>query len=103
MGVPGPSGPDGSSWSVIDRWPTHPLLIKTFAENIKKELATFPEEKRGKVVILFSAHSVPQYVIFDWTDKQGELLCRRLDELNPESAPHKHYVGFRYARPLTET
>ena len=29
---------------------------------------------------------------------QGELLCRRLDELNPESAPHKHYVGFRYAR-----
>merc|ERR1719330_2271593 len=41
--------------------------------------------------------------IFDWTDKQVELLCRRLDELNPESAPHKHYVGFRYARPLTET
>ena len=105
--MPGPRGTEGRTWSVIDRWPTHPLLIKvpiilvhpvftcpntcqTFAENIKKELATFSEEKRGKVgvwllqyypcslliaftflrntfdlqvVILFSAHSVPQYVM----------------------------------------
>lgn len=51
------------SWSVIDRWPTHPLLIKTFAQNIKKELETFPEHIRSKVVLLFSAHSVPQYVM----------------------------------------
>ena len=104
--MPGPRGTEGRTWSVIDRWPTHPLLIKviflkillkpdstcqnicqTFAENIKKELATFPEDKRGKVslvainenqlreftnlrntfddqvVLLFSAHSVPQYVM----------------------------------------
>jgi len=61
--TPGPRGPDGVSWSVIDRWPTHPLLIKTFAENIKKELETFPEHVRSKVVLLFSAHSVPQYVM----------------------------------------
>jgi len=63
LSVPGPRGTENRTWSVIDRWPTHPLLIKTFAENIKKELATFPEEKRGKVVLLFSAHSVPQYVM----------------------------------------
>ena len=67
--VPGPRGTEGRTWSVIDRWPTHPLLIKvpiilvqpdstcldicqTFAENIKKELATFPEEKRGKVSLI---------------------------------------------------
>lgn len=61
--TPGPRGPDGVSWSVIDRWPTHPLLIKTFAQNIKKELETFPEHARSKVVLLFSAHSVPQYVM----------------------------------------
>jgi len=60
---PGPRGPDGVTWSVIDRWPTHPLLIKTFAQNIKKELDTFPEHVRSKVVLLFSAHSVPQYVM----------------------------------------
>lgn len=33
---------------------------------------------------------------------QGKLMCERLDEVCPETAPHKHYVGFRYAHPLTE-
>ena len=40
--------------------------------------------------------------ILKWTNKQGELLCQRLDQISPETAPHKHYVGFRYADPLTE-
>ena len=61
--TPGPRSPDGVTWSVIDRWPTHPLLIKTFAQNIRRELETFPEKERSKVVLLFSAHSVPQYVM----------------------------------------
>lgn len=30
-------------------------------------------------------------------------MCALLDELNPSSAPHKPYVMFRYAEPLTET
>ena len=61
--TPGPRSPDGVTWSVIDRWPTHPLLVKTFADNIRNELETFPAAVRSKVVLLFSAHSVPQYVM----------------------------------------
>jgi len=55
--------PSKMKWSVIDRWSTHPPLIKTFAENIRKELETFEPAVRKNVVILFSAHSVPQYVM----------------------------------------
>jgi len=40
--------------------------------------------------------------IFKWTDKQGSLMCKVLDEISPGTSPHKHYVGFRYAHPLTE-
>lgn len=40
--------------------------------------------------------------ILQWTNKQGELLCKNLDEISPETAPHKYYVAFRYADPLTE-
>ncbi|XP_058800929.1 ferrochelatase, mitochondrial [Phymastichus coffea] len=40
--------------------------------------------------------------ILKWTNKQGELLCQKLDQLSPETAPHKHYVGFRYVDPMTE-
>jgi protoporphyrin/coproporphyrin ferrochelatase len=47
-----------------------------------------------------------------WSELQAEQICQRLDELSPETgsapcdnddvAPHKPYVAFRYARPLTE-
>ncbi|KAG3102699.1 Ferrochelatase [Phytophthora idaei] len=40
--------------------------------------------------------------ILKWTNIQGENMCKILDEIRPESAPHKHYVFFRYANPLTE-
>lgn len=29
-------------------------------------------------------------------------MAALLDELSPQTAPHKHYVAFRYANPLTE-
>ena len=40
--------------------------------------------------------------IKQWTEKQGSLLIEQLDKLSAKSAPHKFYVGFRYANPLTE-
>ena len=39
--------------------------------------------------------------ILKYTRLQGEAMCRLLDELSPETAPHKNYVAFRYAKPLT--
>lgn len=50
-------------WSTIDRWPTHPGLIKAFADNIRTQLNTFDPAVRDKVVILFSAHSLPMDVV----------------------------------------
>lgn len=38
-----------------------------------------------------------------WTKKQGDRMVEILDEINPDSAPHKFYIGFRYAAPMTET
>ncbi|RKP07459.1 hypothetical protein THASP1DRAFT_34897 [Thamnocephalis sphaerospora] len=37
-----------------------------------------------------------------WTERQGELMSALLDKLSPATAPHKAYIGFRYAAPLTE-
>lgn len=45
--------------SVIDRWATHPLLIKAIGSRISDEINKFPESDRDDVVILFSAHSLP--------------------------------------------
>jgi ferrochelatase len=38
---------------------------------------------------------------FVYTQLQGEGMTRLLDELHPETAPHKAYIAFRYAHPLT--
>lgn len=51
------------TWSVIDRWPVHPGLVEAFARNVEDQLATYPEEKRKDVVLLFSAHSLPMSVV----------------------------------------
>lgn len=37
-----------------------------------------------------------------WSEYQASKVCEILDKINPETAPHKPYVAFRYANPLTE-
>ncbi|KAI0890364.1 ferrochelatase-domain-containing protein [Annulohypoxylon maeteangense] len=59
----GKSGPGTIQWSVIDRWPVHPGLVEAFAHNIEKTLASYPEDRRSQVVLLFSAHSLPMTVV----------------------------------------
>ena len=51
------------TWSVIDRWPVHHGLVEAFAQNVEKQLATYPEDRRKNVVLLFSAHSLPMSVV----------------------------------------
>lgn len=51
------------SWSTIDRWPTNEGLTSAFAENIQAKLQEFPEDVRHKVILMFSAHSLPMDVV----------------------------------------
>lgn len=37
-----------------------------------------------------------------WSEYQSSEMCKVLDRISPETAPHKPYVAFRYADPLTE-
>jgi len=38
-----------------------------------------------------------------WSEYQNAEMCKILDRISPETAPHIPYVAFRYAEPLTET
>jgi ferrochelatase len=51
------------SWSVLDRWPTHPAFVAAVARCVATGLARFPEAQRDRVVIVFSAHSLPMKVV----------------------------------------
>ncbi|POS85544.1 mitochondrial ferrochelatase-like protein [Erysiphe pulchra] len=58
------NGSDGTiNWSVIDRWPVHPGLIDAISLNIEEKLQEYSEDDRKKVILLFSAHSLPMSVV----------------------------------------
>lgn len=51
------------TWSIIDRWPTQEGLVNAFVENIQNKLNEFDPKIRDKVILLFSAHSLPMDVV----------------------------------------
>ena len=57
---------------------------------------------KGLYMFVYGYYAGGGSPIFKWTQLQGELMCRQLDEQSPATAPHKAYPAFRYARPLTE-
>ena len=96
-------------WSVIDRWPTNEKLVKTFAQNIKSVLETFEENKRKDVILLFSAHSVPQYVMDRGDPYPAEvgatvsLVMKELNMCNPYRLVWQSKVGpLPWLKPGTE-
>lgn len=50
-------------WSLIDRWPKDKCLVNPFAKLITEKIEEFPVEDRDKVVVLFSAHSLPMQIV----------------------------------------
>lgn len=50
-------------WSYILRWPTQPSFVRAIANNVETALKSFPQQDRDKVMILFSAHSLPMSIV----------------------------------------
>ncbi|KAK6542621.1 ferrochelatase hem15 [Orbilia ellipsospora] len=86
-------------WSVIDRWPTHPGLVETFARHIEESLATYPSSERDQVVLLFSAHSLPMSVVNRGDPYPAEVaatvwaVMQRLKFSNPYRLVWQSQVG----------
>ncbi|KAG0141555.1 hypothetical protein CROQUDRAFT_663651 [Cronartium quercuum f. sp. fusiforme G11] len=86
-------------WSVIDRWPTHPGLVEAFARHIEISLATYDVAVRSKVILLFSAHSLPMSVVNRGDSYPSEVaatvhaVMQRLRHSNPYRLVWQSQVG----------
>ncbi|SCV71806.1 BQ2448_4500 [Microbotryum intermedium] len=86
-------------WSVIDRWGVHEGYVDAVARNIEKSLATYPAEVRNKVVLLFSAHSLPMSVVNRGDPYPAEVgatvsaIMTRLGHTNPYRLTWQSQVG----------
>lgn len=103
------AAPKGIKWSVIDRWPTHPLLVKTFAERIREQLMTFPKDKQDDVVLLFSAHSLPLKAVRRGDSYPSEvgatvhMVMQELEHSNPYCLVWQSKVGpLPWLEPFTD-
>eukprot|EP01099_Mayorella_cantabrigiensis_P005641 TRINITY_DN4580_c0_g1_i1.p1 TRINITY_DN4580_c0_g1~~TRINITY_DN4580_c0_g1_i1.p1 ORF type:complete len:376 (-),score=94.27 TRINITY_DN4580_c0_g1_i1:63-1157(-) len=74
----------------IIQLPAQPLLAKYIAVTRTPKVQKHYQEIGGGSPIL------------KWTKTQGEQMIAKLDQLSPETAPHKYYIAFRYINPLTE-
>lgn len=87
-------------WSLIDRWSTHPGYIAAMANRVKLGLERFPEHERHKVVIMFSAHSVPMKVVYKGDPyvtqiaSSAELVMQQLGLSNPHVMAWQSKVGY---------
>lgn len=66
---------DDFKWSLIDRWPLHKGMVQSVTERIRERLMDFDEKVRDKVVIVFSAHSVPMKVVEKGDHYVGEVAA----------------------------
>ncbi|MBL0938298.1 MAG: ferrochelatase [Gemmatimonadaceae bacterium] len=85
-----------------------PFLLRLFAD---REIIQLPfQDVLGKFIATRRAPKVRKLYeaigggspILRWTTAQGEAMCRRLDEMSPETAPHRFYVAFRYTHPFAD-
>ncbi len=54
---------DPFAFSFVESWQAHPAFRRLIADRITEALAQFPPEAQGQVVVLFSAHSLPEKIV----------------------------------------
>ena len=100
---------DAFEWSVIDRWPVHPGFIDAMTQTVRDGMEQFQPADREKVLILFSAHSLPLDVIDRgdaYPQEVGASVQRVVEQLgrsNPYILAYQSDVGpVRWLGPSTE-
>ena len=86
-----------------------PFLLELFADReiiqlpLQRWLGPFIARRRTPKVRGLYASIGGGSPILRYTEAQGRGMVARLDQLSPETAPHKFYVAFRYAKPTSGT
>ncbi|CAK4663353.1 hypothetical protein LEN26_006182 [Aphanomyces euteiches] len=82
-------------WSLIDRWNTHPGYIAAVSRRVQLGLQEFPEDVRDKVVIMFSAHSVPMKVVYKGDPYTKEISSTSERIMEHLKLPNTHVLSWQ--------
>ncbi|SSD60440.1 probable Ferrochelatase, mitochondrial [Saccharomycodes ludwigii] len=94
--------------STVDE--TNDFLYQLFSDNDLIPISKKYQHIIAKYIAKFRTSSIEeQYKVIGggspirkWSEYQASEVCKILDKTRPLTAPHKPYVAFRYAKPLTD-
>ncbi|RLN90709.1 hypothetical protein BBJ28_00012953 [Nothophytophthora sp. Chile5] len=82
-------------WSLIDRWNTHPGYISAVANRVRQGLEQFAPEDRDKVIIMFSAHSVPMSVVYKGDSYVKEIAATAERVMTELGGKNSHILSWQ--------
>jgi protoporphyrin/coproporphyrin ferrochelatase len=81
--------------SGIDRFPEEPAYLDALAATVHESLGAFPAETRGRVVLLFSAHGLPQRFADAGDPYVAETAATVRGVLARLAVPNRHALGYQ--------
>ncbi len=84
----------------VEGWHTHPLFIQSIVEKFEEGLKQFDIKEKGKVHILFTAHSLPESVIGN--DPYVRDLMECVEEVLKKIGPFPWHIAFQSRGGSTE-
>jgi ferrochelatase len=64
----------------VESWHLQPLFIEAWGEHLRRELQQFPPDERGGLMVLFTAHSLPER-IRQWDDPYPKQLLETCEAI----------------------
>jgi protoporphyrin/coproporphyrin ferrochelatase len=85
----------GFSVSSVSSYSVDPLYLEALTDSVRRGLASFPEESRSRVVLLFSAHALPQKFVDRGDPYVHEIEKTRQGILARLGNGHRHVLGYQ--------
>ncbi|PRP88661.1 ferrochelatase [Planoprotostelium fungivorum] len=98
MNLGGPETTDKVNIFLNRLFADHEIIPLPFQKFLGPTIANVRTEKVKKLYQSIGGGSP----IRKWTTMQGDAMVKYLDEKSPETGPHKYYIAFRYADPLSD-
>lgn len=83
-------------YSFIEKWHLQPWYIHALANRVRDALLRFPENDRGEVLVIFTAHSLPE-MILEWNDPYPVQLAETVTALMMELGRQPHEFAYQSA------
>ncbi len=81
--------------SSVSSYATDPLYLEALADTVRRGLETFPVESRARVVLLFSAHGLPQSFVDRGDPYVQEIEATRRGVLARLGNGNRHLLGYQ--------